>query len=67
MVMNKRVKEIRLNFKITYSDGSLRKYNWQITGFMFRKLCIVSNKKLYIRTATEIRDWFMKMLQDSCF
>lgn len=58
------IKAITLKINIIYANDEVKKYNWKITGFLHRKLKIVHNGKLSIRTATQIRDWFMRVLQE---
>ncbi len=58
------IKNITLNIKIEHVNGKIEKHRWKISGFMHRKLTIIRNRKFDIRTATEIRDYFMKLLQN---
>lgn len=57
------IKNITLNIKIVHENGEIKKHNWKISGFMHRRLTIVRNRKFDFRTATQIRDWFMQLLQ----
>jgi hypothetical protein len=51
------IETIRLNIQIRYSDGSIKRHNFNISGFMFRQLKIIYNNKLYLRTKTELLKW----------
>jgi len=57
------IKNITLNIKIEHDNGDIEKHRWFIKGFIHRKLTIIWNRKFDFRTATEIRDWFMRLLQ----
>lgn len=59
------IKEIRINIKIINECGNIKKHNWIITGFMHRKLLLTTGNKFHIKTATQIRDYFMKLLRET--
>lgn len=57
------IKTIRLNIIIEHHNGLIERHNFLITGFLFRLRHLIYNKKFYLRTSTEIRNWIGDLLQ----
>jgi len=62
--MRKDIKEITCYYKIVYQDNTIKKHNFKITGFMFKKLHVIYNGVVSLSTITEIKNKLGKILQN---